>query len=129
LYNRQLTLDTRPGLDFTLSSLHEVIPIVASIARFNTDPWVSWRSAFREVLKLKREVDIGSDVEIKYRLDTWCSIAVGDNSEWVLQGAQDALSYYQEVDGKLDALMLSFDWAWLQQWFEQKHHQQLWIKT
>jgi hypothetical protein len=129
LYNRQLTLDTRPGLDFTLSSLHEVIPIVASIARFNTDPWVSWRSAFREVLKLKREVDIGSDVEIKYRLDTWCSIAVGDNSEWVLQGAQDALSYYQEVNGNLDALMLSFDWAWLQQWFEQKHHQQLWIKT
>jgi hypothetical protein len=129
LYNRQLTLDTRPGLDFTLSSAHEVVPIVASISRFNTDPWVSWRSAFREVLKLKREVDFGADVEIQYRLDTWCNHAEGENAEWVLQGARDALEYYVEVNGRLEKLQLSFDWAWLKQWFESRHGYQLWTKT
>jgi hypothetical protein len=129
LYNRQLTLDTRPGLDFTLSSAHEVVPTVASISRFNTDPWVSWRSAFREVLKLRREVDLGADVEIQHRLDTWCNHAQGDNAEWVLQGAQDALEYYREVNGSYDALLLSFDWAWLKQWFEQRHGFQLWLRA
>ena len=129
LYNRQLTLDTRPGLDFTLSSAHEVVPIVASISRFNTDPWISWRSAFREVLKLKREVDFGADVEIQYRLDTWCNHAEGENAEWVLQGAQDALAYYVEVNGRLEKLQLSFDWDWLKQWFESRHGFQLWAKT
>lgn len=129
LYNRQLTLDTRPGLDFTLSSAHEVVPIVASISRFNTDPWVSWRSAFREVLKLKREVELGADIEIQHRLDTWCTCAEGDNAEWVLQGAQDALEYYAAVNGNYNDLLNSFDWAWLKQWFESRHGFQLWLRV
>ena len=33
LYNRQLVLDTVPGIDFTLSAAHEVVPICASISR------------------------------------------------------------------------------------------------
>tara|TARA_B100001057_G_C22865657_1_gene956384 strand:+ start:983 stop:2257 length:1275 start_codon:yes stop_codon:yes gene_type:complete len=122
LYNKQLTLDTDAGLDFTLSSNHDTIPIVASISRFNEDPWITWRSAFREVLKLKREVDLGDPrPEIKYRLKTWCSKAQGENAEWCLQGANDALKYYKSAKGSYNALLNSYDWPWLKTYFEERY--------
>lgn len=122
IYNRQLTLDTQAGLDFTLSSNHDTIPVVASISRFNEDPWITWRSAFREVLKLKREVDLGDPrPEIAYRLQTWCTVAEGDNAEWCLQGAKDALEYYSQEQGSYDALLNSYDWPWLKAYFEKRY--------
>lgn len=129
LYNRQLVLDTVPGLDFTLSAAHEVVPVCASISRFNTDPWVTWRSAFREVLKLKREVDQGADVEIQHRLRVWTTQAQGENAEHCLQGAQDALTYYAQVQGRLENLQLSFDWAWLQDYYYSLYQQQPWLES
>jgi hypothetical protein len=129
LYNRQLTLDTVPGLDFTLSAEHAVVPIVASISRFNTDPWVTWRSAFREVLKLKREVDLGAGVEIEYRLRLWCERAVGENAEHCLAGAKDALEYYAQTNGDYEALRLSFDWAWLKEYYSNKYNARPWLEV
>jgi hypothetical protein len=126
LYNVQLVLDTKPGLDFTLSQLHTVVPEVASISRFNTDPWITWRSAFREVLKLKLEVDQGAGFELQHRLKVWCERAEGENADYCLQGANDALEYYISVDGNYEMLKLSFDWPWLQQFYFDKHGVQLW---
>ena len=129
LYNRQLVLDTDPGLDFTLSQAHDVVPVCISISRFNTDPWITWRSAFREVLKLKREVDLGTTLEIEYRLNTWCTVANGENAEYCLQGARDALGYYAEVGGNYEALKLSFDWAWCQEYYYKKYNRELWLEV
>ena len=128
LYNRQLVLDTVPGLDFTLSAAHDVVPICASISRFNTDPWITWRSAFREVLKLQREVDLGADVEIEYRLRIWKTVAVGENAEWCLQGSQDAAEFYNSVRGDYEQLRLSFDWAWLQDYYYSRYHTRPWLE-
>jgi hypothetical protein len=122
-------LDTVPGLDFTLSQLHTVVPIVASISRFNTDPWVTWRSAFREVLKLKLEVDQGAGPEIQHRLRVWCSRANGDNADHCLAGANDALEYYQLINGEYEALKLSFDWAWLQDYYYKKYQSRPWSES
>jgi hypothetical protein len=129
LYNQQLVLDTKPGIDFTLSAAHDVVPVCASISRFNTDPWVTWRSAFREVLKLKQEVDQGADVEIQYRLKVWTTVAVGENSDWCLRGSQDALEYYASVLGDYNKLMLSFDWAWLQEYYYSKYQTRPWLES
>jgi hypothetical protein len=123
MYHKQLTLDTKPGLDFTLSSNHDTIPVVASISRFNEDPWVTWRSAFREVLKLKREVDLGDPrPEIAFRLKTWCTVAEGLNAEWCLAGANDALEYYAQEEGQYSALLNSYDWPWLKSYFEERYN-------
>ena len=129
LYNRQLVLDTKPGLDFTLSAAHEVVPICASISRFNTDPWITWRSAFREVLKLRLEVDQGAGVEIQHRLKVWCSRASGENAEYCLQGARDAVEYYEQVGGDYQALKLSFDWAWLEEFYYNKYGVRIWLEV
>jgi len=129
LYNKQLVLDTVPGIDFTLSAAHAVVPICASISRFNTDPWITWRSAFREVLKLRQEVEHGADVEIQYRLEVWRTQAKGDNAEYCLRGAQDADAYYTSVNGNNDLLKLSFDWAWLQDYYYSLYNNKPWLES
>ena len=128
LYNKQLVLDTRPGIDFTLSSAHEVVPICISVSRFNTDPWVTWRSAFREVLKLQLQVDQGADIEIQHRLNIWLTVAQGQNAEWCLAGGQDAIQYYKAVNGNVEKLQLSFDWQWLQEYYQGIYKDTPWLK-
>jgi hypothetical protein len=129
LYNRQLVLDTVPGIDFTLSSPHEVVPVCASISIFNEDPWLTWRSSFREVLKLKQEVDRGAGVEIQYRLKVWCSLATGENAEFCLAGANDAMAFYAQVSGDPVELQKSFDWAWLQDFYYSLYNTTPWSKA
>jgi hypothetical protein len=133
LYNKQLVLDTHiedgSMLDFTLSKLHTVVPVVASIAQFNTDPWVTWRSAFREVIKLQQEVDNGAGPEIQFRLKTWCEKAEGDNAEYCLAGANDALEFYHSVNADPKELQKSFHWDWIKQWYYNKYQREIWLES
>jgi hypothetical protein len=118
-YNKRLVLDTiESGLDFTLSQEHTVVPELSAIAYFNQDPWMTWRTAFREVLKLKKFMDQGPTLETEHRLDTWLSVAAGDYADWCLRGARDAVDYYNEANGDYSKLMLSFDWPWLAERFK-----------
>ena len=126
LYNKRLVLETDPGLDFTLSKAHEVVPICASVSRFNTDPWITWRSAFRETMKLRREVVLGAGLEIQHRLEVWCTVAQGENAEYCIQGALDGVEYHDAVDGDYDSLKLSFDWAWCQDYYYNKYGTKIW---
>jgi hypothetical protein len=110
-YNRQLVLNNPGvGLDFTLDSPHEVIPIVSGIAAYNTSDWSTWRTAFREVLKLRASLP---DVENEYRIQQWLKPNQSIRSELSAAGAQDALDYYDEVAGDFDQLKKSYEWEWL----------------
>ena len=122
-YNRRLVLDTRDiqGLDFTLSQPHGVIPILSGIAQYNSDPWSTWRTAFREVVKLQHYYTISQDIETDYRLRMWQTQAVGNHAEWSLRGAKDAVEYYESVSGNYDSLLLTFEWAWLRDYFNQQY--------
>jgi 4-aminobutyrate aminotransferase-like enzyme len=55
-----------------------------------------WRTAFREVLKLKASLP---DVENEYRLHQWLAV---DNtqSKWSMKGAQDAVEFYDSKTGE-----------------------------
>ena len=113
-YNKKLVLEnTAPGLDFTLDQQHEVVPILSGQANYADDEFMAWRSAFREVVKLKHSLREDSDVETEYRLRTWLTKGEGSKGEWSMLGSQDAVDYYEEVDGSFDLLKLSYDWAWL----------------
>ena len=110
-YNRQLVLNNPGvGLDFTLDSPHEVVPIVSGIAAYNTSDWSTWRTAFREVLKLRASLP---DVENEYRIQQWLKPNQAIRSELSAAGAQDALDYYDEVAGDFDQLKKSYEWEWL----------------
>ena len=109
-YNRRLTLDnTGHGLDFTLDDPHEVVPILSGTANYYTSSWMCWRTAFREVLKLRASLP---DVENEYRLNQWLT---KDNTpnQWSIKGAQDAIEYYESVGGDFEQLRKSYEWAWL----------------
>ena len=115
-YNKRLTLDTHEsGLDFTLSKPHCVIPVLSGVAHYNVNPWTTWRTAFREVLKLKNDQE---NIDSKFRLKVWSTTAAGPNAEWSLKGAADAIAYYDEVNGEFEKLMLSYDWPWLRARFD-----------
>ena len=117
-YNKKLVLENNnPGIDFTLSQPHESIPLLSGVARFNQDSWMTWRTAFREVIKLKHFMDTQPTLETEHRLNTWRTVADGDYAPWCLLGADDAVDYYNEVNGEYDQLMLSFEWAWLNRRF------------
>ena len=117
-YNKKLVLaNNDPGLDFTLTQEHEVVPLLSGEAMFNQSDWMTWRTAFREVLKLQQFQTETPTIENKRRLDTWLTKAEGAFAEYCLAGARDAVAYYSEVNGDYDKLKLSYEWSWLQDRF------------
>ena len=118
-YNRDLVLNNSGhGLDFTLDSPHEVVPILSGTAHYCNNAWTGWRTAFREVLKLKAT----TDVESGYRLRQWLKENnTGTYFKWSHIGAQDAVEYYELVGGDFTELRKSYDWAWLSSYAFVKH--------
>jgi len=109
-YNKKLVLNNPgQGLDFTLDSAHEVVPILSGTAEYAYTPWMAWRTAFRECVKLCDQ----TDVESKHRLDKWLNRGALEHGEWSIHGAEDAVEYYRAVNGDTAELRKSYDWAWL----------------
>jgi hypothetical protein len=118
LYNCGIVKNmTEFGIDYTMSALHDVVPKVSAIARFNSNPYQTWRTAFREAGKLAQFCDEKDNVENQYRLDVWTSEAEGLHSEWCLQGARDGVLFYRANRGNHKELKNAFDWIWLREYF------------
>jgi hypothetical protein len=118
-YNKQMTLDNPGyGLDFTLDSPHETVELLSGVATYNTDEWSTWRTAFREVIKLKKD---GSEISLK-RLESWLNKADGNFAQYSIEGASDGIAYFNEVNGKTDMLRLSYEWAWSRNRFDKKYN-------
>jgi hypothetical protein len=123
-YNKKLVLETKgTGLDFTMEQPHEVVPMLSGTAYYCNDPMMAWRTAFRECIKLKHSLP---NIESEYRLDQWLkNIVVNDAdhpySEWSIKGAQDAVEYYDSVNGDMNELMKSYEWKWLASYAFVKH--------
>jgi hypothetical protein len=117
-YNKNLVLNNfGNGLDFTLDDPHETVEILSGTATFNTDEYSTWRTAFREVIKLKSDyTDIASE-----RLKIWLTKAKGKFAKDCLKGANDAVEYYNEVHGDMDKLKLSYEWNWLKDYYNRKY--------
>jgi hypothetical protein len=111
-YNKQLVLtNTGTGLDFTLDSAHEVVPILSGTAYYTDSAWMAWRTAFRECIKLRHSLP---DVENEYRLNQWLKENNHDDRvKYSHLGAEDAIEYYESVGGNIVELRKSYDWAWL----------------
>jgi len=112
-YNKKLALEnTGVGLDFTLDQAHEVVPILSGTAMYAETPWMAWRTAFREALKLRASLP---DVENEYRLKVWLKEDSGTiaNGHWSSKGAADAVEFYDEVKGNPTELRKSYEWSWL----------------
>ena len=117
-YNKKLVLNNiGKGLDFTLDDEHEVIKMNSGVALFNTDEFSTWRTAFREVIKLRND----NSKDSAMRLQIWCTVAHGDYAQFCLDGARHALEYYDEVNGDIEKLRLSYEWDWCLEKFNKKY--------
>jgi hypothetical protein len=119
LYNCNIVKNmTEFGIDYTMSAAHEVVPQISSIAEFNTTPYQTWRTAFRECAKLSQFVDEQPTLETEHRLKVWTTRAEGNHAEWCLRGANDGVKFYQAHKNNKAQLKNAFNWAWLQQYFD-----------
>jgi hypothetical protein len=113
--NKKLTLNTVVrGLDFTMDSPTEVINVNSGTSMYNTSPYDTWRTAFREMIKLY----CNTDQESIDRGLAWLNRGDGNFGEYSIMGARDAVKYYNSVTGNMEKLMLSYDWEWLHQHYQ-----------
>ena len=125
LYNCRMVLEAAVyenlGLDYTLSFPHEVVPELSCYGNFNSTPYHTWRTAFRETSKLAYFNSQAPTVDNEYRLKIWSTQAQGEHAEWCIKGAQDGLEFFKETQGFLDLMKQSFRWEWLRQRFVDRH--------
>lgn len=59
----------------SISKKIRIMPTVSNYTSFNTDPFSTWKSAFRECVKLaSRAIDRDYQAETEDRLRTWCTV-------------------------------------------------------
>jgi len=89
-------------LDFstTIGGVFHYEKTCASINRFNTSEFHSWRAAFREVFKLRSKMDLPMDKQQYKDIRKWIAVWLTEGKEaeygdFVIQGASDAIDWYK----------------------------------
>jgi hypothetical protein len=115
LFPRKLLLAREDmALDMTTSFPMKIMPVIGSVTHFNTSPFNTWRSAFREAVKLV----LNDDQDSRERLETWCTVAHGPFSLWCLRGACMGRDYGAVHKDDMAMLLNINDWTWLRNLFE-----------
>ena len=119
----QLTKDvdvTSADMTTSISPRFRAMQEVSNITHFNTDPFSTWRSAFRECVKLSSKVIYGQvDIETEQRLDIWCTVGSDKlYGTYAIAGANAGRLYGQENAGNKPALAKINDFNWLLSQFE-----------
>lgn len=106
----------RPDMSSTIAEHYKVIHTLSNEHRFATDGWNTWRTAFREVVKLASGINKNNkNDETLKRLKVWTTSAEGDFAEQALAGAKTALAYVQQHQTDVAKLSLVNDYKWLKE--------------
>lgn len=117
---KTLNMDTdSTDMTTSISNNFKLIDTVSNITAFNTDPFSTWKSAFRECAKLASQVISRQDTaESLERLDIWCS--VNEDVPYGYYGYLGALmgrKYGEENKGNKQAIKMINDFDWLKEKF------------
>jgi hypothetical protein len=112
---------TKPDMTTSISSKYKPVLELSNITSFNSDPFSTWRSAFRECCKLASKIiDRQNDFETLGRLQTWCHVGlVRPFGEVALAGAAAGKKYGEENAGDIEALKMINDFDWLKSKFDE----------
>jgi hypothetical protein len=109
-------------IDMTLSisSKFKVVQEVSNITAFNTDPFNTWKSAFRECVKLaSRPVDPQYQEETEDRLHAWCILGGHrPNGKYAIQGAKAGKKFGIDNIANSEELAKINDFEWLLEKFQ-----------
>jgi hypothetical protein len=118
LLPKKLTMNmdlSKTDMTTSISPLFKAMEEVSNTTAFNTDPFNSWKSAFRECCKLSsRVIDRQDDVETQQRLDTWCTVGNDVNA---ITGAIAGRKYGEDNKADVEALKKINDFDWLEEQF------------
>jgi len=94
---------------------------ISNVTAFNTDPFNTWKSAFRECVKLSSACVHNNDIlDDRYRLDVWCTRgAKRPYGEYALLGAEQGRDFGETYANNPDALKHINDFDWLTEKFEE----------
>ena len=108
--------------DMTTSISRHFIPVqkVSNITAFNTDPYNTWKSAFRECVKLSSKViDRQKSSETEERLHVWCTVGKDKPfGDYAIRGALEGVKYGTAHKGDTVALKKINDFLWLKEQFD-----------
>lgn len=105
----------------SISDQFKSMPDVSNVTVFNTDPFNTWKSAFRECVKLASgSIDRQENEETEQRLERWCSDYGKDKpfGEFAVLGARSGKQFGIENSGDETMLKLINDFDWLKKRFE-----------
>lgn len=105
----------------SISKRFESMPKVSNITAFNTDPFNTWRSAFRECVKLSSKViDNQYDPLTEGWLEIWCSKGSDRPfGEYAIKGAIAGKEFGHKYATDKEMLKKINDWEWLKNEFGQ----------
>jgi hypothetical protein len=114
LLPRKLTLNmdtSKPDMTTSISQYFKAMPMVANITAFNTDPFNTWRSAFRECAKLaSKSIDRQVTEETQFRLKIWCSVGADrPYGNYAIAGALAGRSFGENANSDINQIN-DFDW-------------------
>jgi hypothetical protein len=123
LFPTQATIDmdlSKPDMTTSISTKFKAIQELSNITAFNTDPFNTWKSGFRECCKLASKViDRQKDKETEDRLDVWCTVGKDRPfGEYAIAGAQAGRAYGEANRGDVEALRKINDFGWLMEQFD-----------
>jgi hypothetical protein len=102
----------------SLSDQIKVLPDIAAVHNIGTSPYVAWRSAFREAVKLTLQ----DDAESRERLQIWMTKGLSKpNGGYAVLGAKAGNKY--ALSNSLDTLKIAKinDYAWLHSQFKEAY--------
>ena len=111
--------DFKPDMTSSINRKYKIIHELSNVTAFDTDPYNTWRSAFRECAKLASGVIDGQvNTETQQRLETWCTVGHGSAyGRSCVYGAQAGRQFGLDSRGT-DQLMNINDWAWMRVQYE-----------
>ena len=115
------TRSSQAGIDVTMGtgSTYNIVETLASEHRFNTSPFHTWRTAFRECVKLATHPPLKKGADIAaMRLNTWITTGIDRNfGNWSMLGAAQGAAFGRQYVDDLSALRKVNDYGWLQDCF------------
>lgn len=113
---------SKPDMTTSISSKFRAVKSISNITAFNTDPFNTWKSAFRECCKLSSKIiDRQKSEETLYRLDVWCTLGIDQPfGQEAIAGAIAGKQYGSANKDNLEALKKINDFDWLKEYYEQQ---------
>ena len=110
---------SKPDMTTSISSLFKAMPEISNITAFNVDAFNTWKSAFRECVKLaSKTIDRQDDADTNYRLNVWCTRGIDRQfGRDAIEGAVQGKQYGLENKDNNEALKMINDFDWLRERF------------